>query len=41
MKIKKIDELSKIIPLLTYHRVNDEQNVVVSNIKLLFALTCF
>ena len=40
MQIKKIDELSKIVPLLTYQRVNDEQNIVVSPKKLLFSLTC-
>lgn len=40
MQIKKTDALSKIVPLLTYQRVNDEQNIVVSLKKLLFSLTC-
>ena len=40
MNLKKITELNKIIPLLTYQRINDEQSIVVSHKKLLFSLMC-
>ena len=40
MKIKKFEELSKIVPVLTYQRLADENTIVVSVDKLLFALTC-
>jgi NADH/F420H2 dehydrogenase subunit C len=40
MKIKKFEELSKIIPVLTYQRMSDENIIVVSHDKLLFAMKC-
>ena len=40
MKIKKFEELSKIIPVLTYQRMSDENTIVVSHDKLLFAMKC-
>ena len=40
MKIKKFEELSKIVPILTYQRMSDENTIVVSHDKLLFAMKC-
>lgn len=40
MKIKKFEELSQIVPILTYHRIADENTIVVSHEKLLFTLKC-
>ena len=40
MKIKKFEELSKIVPILTYQRLADENTIVVSVDKLSFALKC-
>ena len=40
MKIKKFEELSKIVPVLTYQRMSDENTIVVSHDKLLFAMKC-
>ena len=40
MKIKKFEELSKIVPVLKYQRSADENTVVVSVDKLSFALKC-
>ena len=37
MKIKKFEELSKIVPILTYQRLSDENTIVVSVDKLSFA----
>ena len=40
IKIKKFQDLNKIIPILTYRRINDEKSIVVSHKKLLFTLNC-
>ena len=40
IKIKKFEELSKVIPMLAYQRIVDEQIIVVSHDKLLFTLKC-
>ena len=40
IKIKKFQDLNKIIPILTYQRINDEKSIVVSHKKLLFTLNC-
>jgi|TARA_A100001035_G_C27728254_1_gene475485 NADH dehydrogenase (ubiquinone) Fe-S protein 3 len=40
IKIKKFDGLSKILPILTYQRINDEKIIVVSHEKLHFVLKC-
>jgi len=40
MKIKKFEELSNVIPMLAYQRIVDENILVVSHDKLLFALKC-
>ena len=40
IKIKKFEELNKIIPVLTYQRNLDENSIVVSQDKLLFSLSC-
>ena len=40
MKIKKFEELSKIVPILTYQRLADENTIIVSVDKLSFALKC-
>ena len=40
IKINKFQDLNKIIPILTYRRINDEKSIVVSHKKLLFTLNC-
>jgi len=40
MKIKKFEELSKIVPVLTYQRMSDENTIVVSHDKLPFVMKC-
>jgi NADH dehydrogenase (ubiquinone) Fe-S protein 3 len=40
MKIKKFEELSSIVPILAYQRIGNENIIVVSPDKLLFALKC-
>ena len=40
IKIKKFEELNKIIPVLTYQRIGDENSIVVSHDKLLLSLNC-
>jgi len=38
LKIKQLEELKEILPLLAYQRINDEVTLIVSNDKLLFSL---
>jgi NADH dehydrogenase (ubiquinone) Fe-S protein 3 len=40
IKIKKFDELNKILTILIYQRINDEKIIVVSHQKLNFVLNC-
>jgi NADH dehydrogenase (ubiquinone) Fe-S protein 3 len=40
IKIKKFEELNKILPILIYQRINDEKIIVVSHQKLNFVLNC-
>lgn len=40
VKIKNFEDLNKIIPILTYQRINDENSVVISHDKLLLSLCC-
>jgi NADH/F420H2 dehydrogenase subunit C len=40
LKFNKINELSKIIPLLTIQDVNEEKSIVISHTQLLFVLKC-
>jgi len=40
IKIKKFEELNKIVPVLTYQRTLDENSIVVSHDRLLFSLNC-
>ena len=40
IKIKKFEGLTKILPILTYQRINDEKIIVVSHEKLHFVLNC-
>ena len=38
LKIKQLEELKEILPILAYQRINDEVTLIVSNDKLLFSL---
>jgi len=40
IKIKKMSELSEVVPILTYHRLADEKIIVTSHEKLLLSLNC-
>jgi len=38
ISIKKFEQLTKIVPTLTYQRIGDESSIVVSHDKLILAL---
>jgi len=40
IKVKKVEELGKVCPVLLFQRIVDEKSIVVSHDKLLFSLNC-